>query len=162
MTTPLVISDSNILIDFQCCELLEAMLSLPYNFAVPDVLYMEELIEDHPELPALGLRVVNFGPEVTGDIEFLRSRYPTPSTNDLMALALARSLSADLLSGDAQLRKAAKAEKHPCHGSIWLLQEMVRRSVIGVDAAIEALDRMKELGRRLPWGSAKRQLRALR
>ena len=50
----LVVSDANILIDMEEGGLIEAMFKLPETFAVPNVLFMEELVEHHPELPGHG------------------------------------------------------------------------------------------------------------
>ncbi|MBB87301.1 MAG: DUF3368 domain-containing protein [Xanthomonadales bacterium] len=156
MTTPLLISDSNILIDFDCCGLLSKVFKLPYVFAVPDVLYIEELSEQHAGLPALGLRVLQFGPDVTLDIAQLRRRYPGSGFMDVMALALARSLGAELLTGDKRLREIARAERHDVKGSVWLLEEMVSHRLLTEDAAHGALEAMRESGRRLPWAKARK------
>ena len=40
MPPPLLISDSNILIDLDCCGLLPKVFKLPFQIAVPDVLYL--------------------------------------------------------------------------------------------------------------------------
>ena len=52
---PLLISDANILIDMECGGLLHRMFELAHGFAVLDVLYEEELKDQHPELPGHGL-----------------------------------------------------------------------------------------------------------
>jgi len=54
----LLINDANILIDFDCCGLLEGLFQIPDELAVPDILFDEELKARHPELPGLGLRVM--------------------------------------------------------------------------------------------------------
>jgi hypothetical protein len=43
----LLISDANILIDMEVSGLLAPMFSMEYRFAVPDVLYVEELERQH-------------------------------------------------------------------------------------------------------------------
>lgn len=160
MSTRVLVSDSNVLIDFDCCDLLDAMFRLPFTFIVPDVLYIEELREQHSDLPAKGLLVQQFGPEVSADIVSLRRKHRRPSFNDLMALALARSLGCELLSGDAELRRTARAEDHPCRGSVRVLEKLVQHRQIPVEDALKALVRMKESGRRLPWGAAEKSIRA--
>jgi len=50
----LLISDANILIDVMAGGILEKIFSLDYEFAVPDVLFHEELREQHPDLPDMG------------------------------------------------------------------------------------------------------------
>ena len=51
----LLISDANIFIDMEESGVIQQMFELPETFAVPDVLFIEELIEHHPELPQYGL-----------------------------------------------------------------------------------------------------------
>ena len=51
----LLISDASILIDIECGELTSAMFSLPWQFAVPDILFEEELAERHGHLTQFGL-----------------------------------------------------------------------------------------------------------
>lgn len=57
----LLISDANILIDIHDCGLLSFLFDLPYEIVTPDVLFEEELKENHPEVSTLfRTRVVNF------------------------------------------------------------------------------------------------------
>ena len=52
-----LISDANILIDMEVGGLLEPLFALPFQFKVADLLYYEELEEQHPHLPELGLQI---------------------------------------------------------------------------------------------------------
>lgn len=162
MTRRLLISDANVLIDFYCCDLLDTLFCLPHKFCVPDVLFREELEARHADLIHKPLEFVDFGPEVVEEILRLRRIYPAPSFNDLMVLAVAKSLAAAVLTGDRALRQAVEAERQECRGTLWLLHELVAHKLISVDQALTALERMKDLGRRLPWAQATREFRALR
>lgn len=51
----LLISDANILIDMEAGELMETFFSLPLQFAMPDIIYMEEVEPGSPGLEAQGL-----------------------------------------------------------------------------------------------------------
>ena len=53
----LLISDANILIDLEEGQLIELMFQLPYRFSIPDILFVEELEEEHQYLPELGLQL---------------------------------------------------------------------------------------------------------
>ena len=59
-------------------------------------------------------------------------------------------LGASLLTGDRHLRAAAEQEGVPVHGTLWLLDEMVRLAVVSPRLAAQALERMLERGSRLP------------
>lgn len=154
----LLISDTNILMDVEAGGLATAMFSLAYSFAVPDVLFEEELAEDFRHLVTMGLQVRELDPEVVQIAVRLSLRYRKVSGNDRLALALALGEGVGLLTGDERLRKAADEENVKVRGTIWLLQEMVRERRITRDVALRALDRMREAGRRLPWETARRLL----
>ena len=72
---PLLISDSNIFIDMESGGLLKHMFRLPEEFAVPDVLYIEELSERHSNLPGYGLRVLGMDEQVITEAVRLRRAY---------------------------------------------------------------------------------------
>ena len=63
MSKKLLISDANIIIDIVAGELVEAMFSLEYEFSTPDILYVEELEEQHPEIIEAGLKPLELTPE---------------------------------------------------------------------------------------------------
>ena len=99
----LVVTDTNIIIDLDAGGLLEDIFCLPnVEFCVPDVLYVEELADAYGILPGLGLKVLPQPPEAVGYVEQLRSRFKRQSSNDLFALALARTLNARCLPGTAR------------------------------------------------------------
>jgi len=167
----LLISDANILIDMEAGALMETLFRLPMQFGMPDLLYYEEIEPGSPGLIDLGLQIM----EVTGDFvryaENLPARYhhmlpakngPKPSHNDYLALALAKQESCKLLTGDANLRVVAGKEQVPVMGTIGLLYAMVSNGLMAVDDAFDALDRMKQGRRRLPWLEAERVLNDLR
>lgn len=158
----LLISDANILIDMDVSGLLEAMFRLEEGFAVPDVLYIDELEEHHAELPALGLQVLPLEAEGITAALALLSVYHGPSTNDLFALQLARQEKCPLLTGDQALREAANAEGIELRGTLWLIETLVERNIITVDRASAAYGEMKRGGRRLPWSEVDKQIKRLR
>ena len=157
----LLISDANILIDLECAKLSEAMFSLGYRFAVPDVLFANELEEQHAHLLDLGLEIVSLPPKALADMERLTARYHKPSRNDLFALALALEKGCPLLTGDWDLREAAKKERADCRGTIWLIEEMIKRGLLSVAEGRAAYDLIREQGRRLPWDEAHARLDGL-
>lgn len=158
----LLISDANILIDMDVGGLLEAMFRLEEGFAVPDVLYMEELEAQHGELPGLGLKVLPLADEGVIAAIALQDVYHGPSINDLFALQLAKQENCPLVTGDGDLREAATAEGVELRGTLWLVEAMVERKIISVDKASAAYDEMKRSGRRLPWVEVDKQINRLR
>lgn len=158
----LLISDANILIDLEAAELMDMLFQLPMQFAIPDVLYWEEIEPDAPGLEQLGLRVLEVRGAFVAYAASLQKKYGSaPSANDYLALALAKQEDCPLLTGDQALRKAAQSEDVVVMGSVWLLQAMVENCLLTVDQALAALSLMKEKKRRLPWVDAERVLKAL-
>jgi hypothetical protein len=64
----LLISDANILIDISAGKLLNVMFRLDHDFVLPDVLYVEELQEQYPELPGMPAPEV-IAQEIVEDLE---------------------------------------------------------------------------------------------
>ncbi|MGD7291101.1 DUF3368 domain-containing protein [Ralstonia pseudosolanacearum] len=157
----LLISDANILMDVEVGDLVAPMFSLGYQFAVPDILYYEELEEQHAHLLDLGLQPRTLSAKSVERVQVLAQTYSRPGRNDLFALALAEAEACPLLTGDAALRQAAETEQVEVKGTIWLIGEMVREQRITVVVARAALNKMRLNGRRLPWDVAEQMLVAL-
>jgi len=159
----LLISDANILIDMESAELLEVMFQLPMRIAIPDILYKEEIEPETPGLEAFGLSVLEISGEYMEYAYTLTGRYGNgPSHNDYLALALAKQEGCPLLTGDKQLRNVALSEEISTMGTIWLLRTMVEHQILTVQQALEAIEKMKNGGRRLPWAEAERILKNLK
>jgi hypothetical protein len=160
----LLISDANIVIDIECGGLIEYLFRLPYDFAVPDVLFEEELRPAYPSLPEQGLLVLELAPDgvaLAADFAVKHARSGC-SRNDLLALALAIQEDAPLLTGDAGLRAASIAEGREVHGTLWLVQEIYNAGLITAHDARNAYDAMRAQGSRLPWGEVDKQLKGMR
>nr|WP_315251243.1 DUF3368 domain-containing protein [uncultured Duganella sp.] len=157
----LLISDANILIDIDTGGLLASMFSMEYRFAVPDVLYVEELAGQHADLLGLGLQSVGLDEELVTQVAVLSQRYRRPSRNDLFALVLAANENCPLLTGDKDLRIAAETEGVEVRGTLWLVTEMTRTGRISAQVARAGYQRMRDSGRRLPWDEAERMLTGL-
>jgi len=147
----ILISDSNIFIDMEVANLTSQMFALPYNFATPDILFYDELEEEHPNLLDTSLEILPLNSDTIKYTESIVLKYPKASKNDLFALALAKQECCPLLTGDGALRKAGKQEKVEIFGTIWIIDELIKHAIITKDEAMEAYDMMKSNKRRLPW-----------
>lgn len=122
---PLVlVSDTSVLVDLHRGEILAVALRLPFEFAVPDLLYEREL-RDRKAPAVEGLLTVmsldEAGVELAAEY---RRREPRLSLPDAFALALAKIGGHTLLAGDAALRAAADEEAVECHGVLWVLDQL--------------------------------------
>lgn len=91
MPGTLLISDASVLIDMDIGNLSVAMFRLDYRFAVPDVLFEEEVGERHAGYLELGLRSMELPPASIEQAVALAARYRRASRNDLLALARRRA-----------------------------------------------------------------------
>ena len=147
----ILVSDANIFIDMEVADLTRQMFRLKESFATPDVLYHEELAENHSELPGLGLRIERLTAAAISDVERMVALHQQNSVNDLMALALAKERQWPLLSGDRRLREAAVIERVEIFGTLWLVEKLVETKTISLSHAATGFESMRHGGRRLPW-----------
>ena len=143
-----LISDSNIIIDIEAAGLVELIFRLPYTFAVPDILYYQELREQHSHLPALGLQCLPMTAEMLVEGRRLASIYKKAGRIDLLALSLSKATGYPLLTGDLALRKAATEEGIKPRGTLWLVEELVFHQSISKQQALNAYQAMALSGRR--------------
>jgi predicted nucleic acid-binding protein len=153
-----LISDASVLIDIEQSGLTSAMFTLPYQFAVPDILFVEELAERHARLSQFGLVIKPMNSELITEAYLLHQKYPKPSVNDLLALVLAKHENSQLLTGDKDLREVAKKFDVEVHGTIWLVQQLIQYGKITAEDANSAFQHMKDSGSRLPWGEVQKIL----
>lgn len=150
----LLISDANILIDLEEGGLLAVFFGLPFKFCVPDILFYEELEQQHSHLLELGLGVLELDPASMTYAHEVSQRYKGPSRNDCFALALARQENCPLVTGDRALRRAAEREAVVVMGTLWAVEALVRHEKITTVEARAAYQKMQAGGSRLPWETA--------
>ena len=157
----LLISDANILIDLEEGELLNTFFQLPYQFSIPDILFYEELEEQHAHLLDLGLCIGALNIDSMLYAESLINKARGPSSNDCFALALSKQEKCPLLTGDRALKKLAEEESVIVMGTIWVVEQLVTHSIISKADAEKSYAKMRTNGRRLPWDIAIQQLNEL-
>jgi predicted nucleic acid-binding protein len=157
----LLVSDANILIDLEDGQLSKFMFQLPYRYSIPDILFHDELENNHQHLLDMGLELSTLSSEIMKHATKLIEQYTKPSRYDCFALALAHSKGCTLLTGDKPLRNAAEKEGVVVKGTLWLVETMIRQSLLTVEEAEKAYQLMKESGSRLPWALAEARLNNL-
>ena len=159
---PLCVVDANVLIDLHIGGLLGEVFLLPLRLVAPDVVIAELQEPNGEKLIEDGLQSETLSGDQVLEVVSLRARHRHVSANDLFALVLARALKATLVTGDRHLRQVAAQEGVEVHGTLWVLDEMVRLEVITPSQAAQALERMLAQERRLPRAEYKRRLRQWR
>jgi len=124
----IVISDTSCLIDLKKASLIEAFLQIPYEIAIPDVLFEGELIsfsQDEKAVLQAGLKILSLSSDKVVRVQSIARGNPKLTINDCFAFVLAESIQDSiLLTGDAGLRSLATDSKIEVHGVLWAVDEM--------------------------------------
>lgn len=155
-----LVSDTSIIIDLERGNLLRACFSLPFRFAVPDVLYRRELL-DHggPDLVELGLEIAELDGSGVTLAKGIGKQNAGLSLPDCFALALAKANGWALLTGDARLRQEADRQTVKCHGFLWLIDHLIHHQTIGSKELLAGLRAVADHPRcRLPRAEIKRRI----
>jgi rRNA-processing protein FCF1 len=145
-----LIVDTNVLIDLHRGSIIEQFFALPYEFMSPDVI-IEELKEpDGGTLERQGLMRAEFTGNQVLEVYLLLQHNPEIAVNDIFALLLSSSTKLALLTGDRSLRILADKHRVKVHGTLWVLDEMVKHSVLTKGQVAHALRLMLANHSRLP------------
>lgn len=143
MVQRVIISDTCCLVDIRKANLLLALLKLPYEIVIPDILFEEELVRFTLTEKQLLEKYVRLG-ELSGqqvlDAQQLAKNYPALSLNDCFAFILAKyTPNCILLTGDKALRQVASSQSIDVHGVLWAIDEMHTASTATVACLYQAL-----------------------
>ena len=156
-----LVSDTSVLIDLERGKILQTSFALPFDFAVPDLLYRQELAEHGgPGLLELGLRIEDLDGDGVSLALHYRQADRSLSLPDSFALALAQRNSWTLLSGDGRLRELAHSEDVACHGVLWLTDQMFEHGTLSGSDLCASLHEIASHPRsRLPMSEVRKRLR---
>lgn len=133
-----LVSDTSVLVDLERGSLLSSCFRLPYEFAVPDLLYRRELADYGGPEP--GLQIEELTPREVTAAQTLRGRHPKLSLPDAYAYCLASSRRWTLLTGDGELRTLARANQIACFGVLWVCDQLFDGKVTKGDTLVAALE----------------------
>lgn len=145
----IVITDSSGLIDLQKGSLFRAMLELPFEFVIPDLLFEDELLsltdEEKQFLLYGGLKVQTLsGAQVALAYQY-RKEFTRLSLHDNFALVLAEDTEACvLLTGDENLKNLARQKDVRSHGMLWLLDLIYEHETAPLRVLIDAINKYIE------------------
>ena len=141
-----LVSDSSILIEFSKRELLDKMFDLKFQFAVPDLLFHEELIDlgryNRQDLLGLGLRVESLDPEAVEEAIAYQSKRPALSLVDSFALANRQGW--HLLTEDRIMCNVAQSEGIPHRDALWVIKSMFNAGILTTAQVVAALEAMQD------------------
>lgn len=141
----IILNDSCCLIDLRKVGLLTKMLNLPYRMAVVYPLRAQELlgIPEHEwaSLEDAGLEVIDVSGELVAEAEQAKRLVHGPSFTDCLSFVQARALGhgSILLTNDRKLRELALRHQVEVHGTLWLLDELLRHAILSAAEANKVL-----------------------
>lgn len=141
----IVISDSSVLMDLAKTGLVEAVLHLPYEFVIPDVMIAEELLDlgayTASQLLALGFKEGSLDGRGVAQAFAYASEFRTKlSRQDCFALTLAEQNRCILMTGDSRLRRVAEEKDVEVHGILWLVDLMVDHKAVPPEEILAGLE----------------------
>jgi hypothetical protein len=144
----IVVSDSSVLMDLARVRLIEATLALPFDFVIPDVIFVGELLDlgayTSGDLVRLGFRIGALGGDDTGRaLAYFRQHRRQLSLNDCFALRFAEVHEGILMTGDGYLRKIATDGGVEVHGTLWAVELMAQHGTCPsrqLSTSLELLD----------------------
>ena len=143
-----LVSDSSILIEFSKRELLDRMFQLEFQFAVPDLLFHEELIDlgtySRRDLLGLGLRVESLDSEGVQTAIAYQSERPALSLVDSFALALASHQGWNLLTEDRTMRNVADSKGIANMDALWVIDNMIEAGILPARQVVAVLEAMRD------------------
>lgn len=151
----LLIHDANVLIDLLDIRLLDQAMATPCVMETTDLVQHE--IVDPQQERALShcierglLTVLSSSIEQMTKIGEMQRACPQLTLADCSVVFHAQTREGIVLSGDGQLRKEAERQRLEVHSTPWLLNLMVTGSSLTPEVAIERLERLMGINRRLP------------
>ena len=143
-----LVSDSSILIEFSKRQLLGKMFNLELQFAVPDLLFREELIDlgsySRQDLVGFGLRVESLDAEGVELAIAYQSERPALSLVDSFALALAEGQGWHLLTEDRVMRGVAQSKGIAHLDALWVVDRMLDAGILTAPHVVAVLEAMRD------------------
>ena len=143
-----LVSDASVLIELSKWSLLEAIFALPCEFAVPDILYENELLDlrglTPEDLVRLGLRVEHLDSDGVSQAMGYQLRRPQLTLHDCFAIALSAINDWALLSSDKRMRQIADEESIEVLGVFRIIDQLEAEGIVPTKTLAEALAGMQE------------------
>ncbi len=162
----LAISDASVLVDMADSNLLGPLTKLPYRFVVPDFVAREITRNEQRAIVdrLVGTKKLSVL-KASGDdlrlIEALLQDHPALSFADCSVVILAERHRALILTNDSRMRRISERPRLTCHGTLWIIGQLVQEKVITAERARRALLLLIEANARLPKAEFDRLLRGL-
>jgi predicted nucleic acid-binding protein len=160
------ISDASVLVDMADTGLLGPLTKLPYQFVVPDFVFKEITRVEQREIverlvTTKRLSVLTASADDLRLMEEMLRDQPALSFADCSVVVLAARHSALILTNDSRMRMVSERKHLVCHGTLWIIRQLVQETIVTAERARRALLLLLESNSRLPKADCDRLLREL-
>jgi predicted nucleic acid-binding protein len=156
------VSDTTLLVDLRAGGILRQVFKLSTTWLSPDVVLGEIETELAERLLRLGLQKRELSGDQVEEVAALAQHHLGPSRADLFCIVLAKAERATLVTSDKSLREAAAREGISVHGTLWVLDQVVKHGLVTRPQTAVALQRMVDNNRWLPASEVAEHLRRWR
>ena len=163
----IVITDTNILFDVIKIGALPEFFSLDYEicttvFVMHEILpfAQRELVETF--IRAKKLTVYNFTEEEIEAVQNFDTERSLKRFTDKSVIWKSLQLNCPMLTGDQRMREVAEKMNIEVHGSIWIVDELVTKSLISSDKAVELFEQLLLTNSRLPKDEIEKRINKLK
>ena len=152
--------DANILFDFVAGDIFDALFLLPLDLRTSDIVAYEiSGTYSQKHLTRSGLTILTLDETEVLEIFALKQGHIDLSLQDVSVYFLSRKHETMILSNDGPLRELADSSRIEYHGTLWLLEELVRNGILPPRDAAAALRSMLRNKRWLPHDECERLIR---
>jgi hypothetical protein len=143
--------DANILLDFIAGDIFDQLFLLPVDLNTSDIVAYE-ISKSYSErqLTQQGLEILALDDSEVLEIFTIKREHAGLSVEDVSVYFLSRKHNTIILSNDGLLRELADASRIEYHGTLWILEEMIREEILQPQDAASALRSMLKSKRWLP------------
>jgi predicted nucleic acid-binding protein len=163
----IVITDTNILFDVIKIGALPEFFSLDYEicttvFVMHEILpfAQRELVETF--IRAKKLTVYNFTEEEIEAVQNFDTERSLKRFTDKSVIWKSLQLNCPMLTGDQRMREVAEEMNIEVHGSIWIIDELVTKTLISSDKAVELFEQLLLTISRLPKDEIEKHIKKLK
>jgi predicted nucleic acid-binding protein len=150
----IAVQDANILFDIECAGLLPLWFDLKIETHITSLIADEIKSKKHQQLKTClqskKIIVHQLTPDQKLEAQSLAMEVSGLTRADASCFQLAQTLDATLLTGDSILRRYAKAQCLPVHGTLWILDQLIEAKLLKPKDAIEKLVIIRQENTYLP------------
>jgi predicted nucleic acid-binding protein len=163
----IVITDTNILFDVIKIGALPEFFSLDYEICTTVFVMHEILPSEQKDLVETFIRakrliVYSFTEEEIEAVRNFNTERDLKRFTDKSVIWKSLQLNCPMLTGDQRMREVAEKLNIEVHGSIWIVDELVTKSLISNEKAIELFEQLLITNSRLPKDEIEKRINKLK